>query len=257
MKITVTLHGAIGLALGSPVMLASEVYRRLLSQAVSSVLTSEQLDSHVRYPLSVDRPCPNQIMDSCIAHRRPPLEDIINLTLLDYISNITFPWLLNETLDAAVVGDRFFRHDSKPEWDIDKIKTALVGLSELGLDNVHISDLLSLLYKQAQGSRLLLLERLTGLVLLLDQGPRTLFNDSTNARYTYHYLDIITRDFVDAVLRTSYADDPFSWRTWETAGMSLDHAALRIAMLMAPICHSESVLDHILQLRITEDLGSS
>lgn len=152
-------------------------------------------------------------MDPCIAHLQPPLEDIITPTLLDYVSNNTSPWLLNETLDAAIVGDRFSRHDSKPDWDTDIVKTALVDLSELGPDNVYVSDLLSLVHKQAQGPRLLLLERLTSLVLLLDQGPRTLFKDSTNARYTYHDFDIIPRGLIDAVLRKSYAENPFSWRT--------------------------------------------
>lgn len=39
--------------------------------------------------------------------------------------------------------------------------------------------------------------------------------------------------------------------------MGLDHAALRIAMLMAPIYRPESVDDQILQLRITENLRST
>jgi uncharacterized protein (DUF924 family) len=181
------------------------------------------------------------------------LSEILTPSLLSYVTSITFPWPLTEELEGSDVGDVFFRHDSRADWSRTEIKTALVELSRLGLDNLHIRTIVGVVREQAGSSRLVFLEKITAVVLLLDQGPRNLLKD-VNARYTYGYFDAISRRLTEYLLSLDPDESPLGWQAWTSAGMGLQHAALRVLMLLAPLAHSDAPSDNDYLLKLTETL---
>lgn len=189
---------------------------------------------------------------------RTRLAKILSSDLLDYTSRITFPWDLTEELDGSEVGNIFFRHDAADDWDCPLVREALMDLSKLRTAHIHAEDLLTVIKSQIKPERqtspnFQLLDKTCGLILFLDQAPRILCKNTLNARYTYEFFDILALQLSDYLVQLPIAESPFMPFSWQTAGVTTQHAALRISMLMAPLCHSEDLAVQRLQLAVTEE----
>jgi hypothetical protein len=133
------------------------------------------------------------------------------------------------------------------------VKQALVDLSQLGgVEYINLGDLIGLL-PDPSTSLADFLHQSVGLVLILDQGPRYSCK-GVNARYIYEYFDLISREFLDYLVDLPEQQNPFRFQTWKSAGVPLDHAWLRLSMLLAPIVHSEALSDMDLQMQMTDHL---
>ena len=188
--------------------------------------------------------------------RRDELAEILNESLLQLTMDITFPWVPNSRLDGSEVGDTFFRQDSHRLWNTPATKSALVKLSNLGLDAVRPEEIVEVIRAQVeagklQSEKLQFFEKLCGALVLLDQGPRNLF-EGINARYTYHYFDVLALSLALYLLTLPPNENVFSFMAWAEAGFDLNHATLRVSMLMAPLCHSEDPEIQQLHLNVTE-----
>jgi hypothetical protein len=178
----------------------------------------------------------------------PPLDAIITPGLLSYTNEITFPLPIESKLDGAEVGRIFFAYDATTEWSSRIVKEAVLSLSKLGLENIKTEHLISLLGNPAQ-SLPKFWHKAVGLILLLDQAPRHLCK-GVHARYTYAYFSIPARNIVRHLLSLPRAQNPFILQPWTEAGVEINHAFLRIAMLLAPLDHSDVPADHELHLRL-------
>ncbi|KUJ09493.1 uncharacterized protein LY89DRAFT_288940 [Mollisia scopiformis] len=180
------------------------------------------------------------------------ISGILTPSLIGYANDITFPWPLDSKLDGSDVGDVFFRTDSAPLWTTPPVKDALISLSKIGLSNIHSKDIISVLGSPKQPT---FLHNAVGVILILDQGPRNLFK-GIHARYIYDYFGILARNLTSYLVSLPPFHNPFNLQTWLNAGIELSHALLRISMLMAPLCHSDDRKDHMLHLKLTENVRS-
>jgi hypothetical protein len=153
---------------------------------------------------------------------------------------------LGSQLDGAEVGDIFFRKDIAPLWSAQKIKSALLSLSNIEITN---QDLVVIPGSALNPS---FLHNAVAVILILDQTPRYLCI-GIHARYIYDYFGALARDVTSYLLSLPSTQNSFNIQVWLDAGIELSHAFLRISMLMATLCHSDNPNDHKLHLKLTED----
>jgi uncharacterized protein (DUF924 family) len=180
------------------------------------------------------------------------LSSIFTPSLLSYCNNITFPWPLSSPLSDRDVGHVFFGVDATPQWSVPEVKAALVELSRKGLSKVPLSDLVAIL-GDPMGDLRNFLQTAVAIILILDQGPRHLCK-GVNARYTYDYFGVLARNLTSYLLSLPPAQNPFNITTWASSGIGLSHTFLRISMLLAPLCHSDALIDHELHIQLESSI---
>lgn len=177
-----------------------------------------------------------------------PLSAILTPPLLSYCTEITFPWPLSTPLSGTEVAFAFFGQDTTLKWSVPEVKIALLELSRLGLPNISVSDLVSILGDPTKELQTFL-HRSVAIILLLDQGPRHLCK-GVDARYTYDYFGVLARNLVSHFFSLPPTQNPYNLTTWTSTGIELSHGFLRISMLLAPLCHSDIARDHSLHLQL-------
>ena len=126
---------------------------------------------------------------------------------------------------------------------------ALKALSVLGVDNVP--DLLQFLPPPESKD---FPEQALGLQLLLDQGPRALF-EGIDIRYTYDYFQHLGRKFAQQLLDLPSSLRIDSKERWmDEQGASFDFWLRVRLFLIAPVVHSEGLADHELAMQMNEEV---
>ena len=165
------------------------------------------------------------------------ISDILLPSLLEYANQITFPWPVDQKLDASEVGRVFFDSTKEEDllWTDKRVTSALLALSE-----IELSAFPSLLtYLPSPGSADFL-HQATGLVLLLDQGSRHVCK-GVNARYICHFFDLLCLRTIQELLDLPSNQSPFDASVWMESGFRFDQALIRIVMFHAPIVHAEDL----------------
>jgi uncharacterized protein (DUF924 family) len=183
-----------------------------------------------------------------------PLTQILTPSLFAHCNEITFPWPIISDLDGAEVGHVFFISSNFEQWNHPSIKSSLISLSKIGILNITLDDLLSVLPRDREGKEFL--EQVTGLILFLDQAPRILLT-GVNKRYIYEYFDVLSLKLVHHLNSLPREENPLLLPAWHIAGLSTDQAMIRISMLLAPLVHSETLADQDLHLQLETDIRYS
>lgn len=128
---------------------------------------------------------------------------------------------------------------------------ALSAISKVGPNPEDVPDLLTFLPHPSSSE---FVKQATGLVLLLDQGPRLLFS-GINMRWTTGFFDMLALRLSRQLIAL-----PEKWRIdhlkrWtDEAGTSFEFWALVWIWIMAPFVHSESLELHQMRGQFGEDV---
>jgi uncharacterized protein (DUF924 family) len=161
------------------------------------------------------------------------------------------PWPIEKPLDFKEVFTYVFRSDSGPHQEEfrDIAWPTLKALSTLGVDNVP--DMMQFLPPPESKE---FPEQALGLQLLLDQGPRALF-EGVDARYIYDYFQYVARKYAQQLLDLPSALRIDSKKRWmEELGASFDFWLMARLWLMAPVVHSEVLADHEMAQLMNEEV---
>jgi len=179
------------------------------------------------------------------------LSSLLTPELFRRVFKNRLPWPIEKPLDFKEVFTYVFRSDGgSHEEELRKIAwPTLKALSTLGVDNVP--DMMQFLPPPESRD---FPEQALGLQLLLDQGPRALF-EGMDARYIYDYFQYVARKYAQQLLDLPSALRIDSKKRWmEELGASFDFWVMARLWLIAPVVHSEVLVDHELALSMGEDV---
>lgn len=169
---------------------------------------------------------------------RVSVADIFTPQLLEYAQQITFPWDLDKPLNANQVGQAFFSdHDPTEEWNVPEVRSALMKIAAIGIENVRFDDFPDFVLGAASdGGALAAWERNSGVIVTLDQGARYVCK-GVNARYVYEFFQPIALHTIKTVAGQGMAH----LRDWEAAGIDRNQAMIRALTSLGALIHSENV----------------
>lgn len=179
------------------------------------------------------------------------VREIFTSPVLEYALSIVYPWPPDKPLNAPEVGQKLFKHSRPtPDWDDPNVKTALVRLSEVGIDK--ISQRLDQFPEWVRDAgddedELSAPDRNMGMILILDQGAKHVCK-GVNARYAYEVFERIPIHSVRYITDRGMA----SLKDWEAAGMDKDQAIIRVIIMLGTLVHSEDPANHDAHLRLAE-----
>ncbi|KAH8765767.1 hypothetical protein BGZ57DRAFT_528681 [Hyaloscypha finlandica] len=179
------------------------------------------------------------------------LSSLLTPELFRRVFKNRLPWPIEKPLDFKEVFTYVFRSDGgSHEEELRKIAwPTLKALSTLGVDNVP--DMMQFLPPPESRD---FPEQALGVQLLLDQGPRALF-EGMDARYIYDYFQYVARKYAQQLLDLPSALRIDSKKRWmEELGASFDFWVMARLWLIAPVVHSEVLVDHELALSMGEDV---
>ncbi|MCJ1237853.1 hypothetical protein MMC14_005840 [Varicellaria rhodocarpa] len=173
------------------------------------------------------------------------LSSVLNSALFHAAVKARVPWSRDQPVDFSAV---LRGHPDKSK-KLDAIcYPALKMLSTLGVDNVP--DLM--LFLPVPESKEFP-EQALGLVILLDQGPRALF-EGVDSRYVNGYFDILALKLSNQLLALPPALRPDSKQRWMAElGYDFDHWILSRFWFIAPFTHSEQLENHEVQRILVEE----
>lgn len=166
---------------------------------------------------------------------KPDLSKILIPSLYTKILEIQFPW--DGPVDMAFASQFYFlRIPDNSRQVYDALHRQ--ALKPLSIFCPTIPDLIEYL---PNPSNALYTEQTLALVLLLDQGPRTLYT-GVDVRYTYDFFDVTSRKLVKSLI--SSGTFPDAVERWMELGYSFEDAMIRKFWLYGPLIHSEELADH-------------
>ncbi|KAF5358576.1 hypothetical protein D9757_012962 [Collybiopsis confluens] len=172
---------------------------------------------------------------TCVMNHLPDLSKLLVPSLFTEILDIQFPWEGN--VDIAFASRYYFQgtpDNSRRVFDTLHHQ-ALKPISSFG---PSIPDFIQYL-PSAHSPRYL--EYTLALVLLLDQGPRTLYR-GLDVRWTYDFFDVSSRKLVKQLIASNSFPDAI--KSWTSLGYSFEDAMVRKFWIYGPLIHSEDVEDH-------------
>lgn len=92
-----------------------------------------------------------------------------------------------------------------------------------------------------------------GLLLLLDQGPRSGCLKGFENLWTINHFDPLAQSLCRALLALPHAQRIDNWTRWELQGWSFEHYAMARNSLYCPLAHSEAYADQMLMLGLLEE----
>ena len=173
------------------------------------------------------------------------LHSLLSPTFLFAMFEARVPWSKHQPIDFSSV---MRGHPDKSK-SIESISyPALQALSTLGVENVP--DLMQFLPAPESSD---FPEQALGLVTLLDQGPRALF-EGVESRYIHGYFDVLALKLAHQLLGLPPALRPDSKQRWTTElGYGFDHWIMLRFGFIAPFTHSEQLEDHKVQGFLVEE----
>ncbi|KAJ3994975.1 hypothetical protein F5050DRAFT_1809108 [Lentinula boryana] len=165
----------------------------------------------------------------------PDLASILIPALYTQILDIQFPW--EGEVDMAFASQYYFRgtpDNSRQVFDALHHQ-ALKPISKF---RPSIPDFIRYLPDKSSPHYP---EHTLALILLLDQGPRTLYRH-LDVRWTYDYFDVASRKVVKTLISSNAFPDAIE--DWTALGYSFEDAMVRKFWLYGPLIHSEEIADH-------------
>ncbi|GJE92993.1 hypothetical protein PsYK624_091520 [Phanerochaete sordida] len=180
------------------------------------------------------------------------LSKVLTPELFEALRRVHMPWAEDKPLDYYAVVKGFFggEPDHRPEFYRLAFHQALKPLSELGVE--YVPDLMQFLPPPEAPN---FPSQALGLLLLLDQAPRSVFS-GTNERYTYGYFDVLAQRVVLRLLALPAHLRPDSTARLMAQGWSREYALVARFWFYTPLIHSESEQYHEMQIALMEDLRS-
>ena len=169
--------------------------------------------------------------------------------LYESVRKLYFPWAEDSTLDWTAVAKQYFGgQTASKEWYDLTFHSVFKPVSKVTVENVP--DLMQFLPSpEAEDFP----AQAIGLLVLLDQGPRILF-DGANNRYTYGYFDRLSSKLAHQLLALPPSQSPYSLERLVAQGWSFDYALVALIWLTAPLVHAESVEAHQRQTALSDDM---
>ncbi|EKM60393.1 uncharacterized protein PHACADRAFT_23749 [Phanerochaete carnosa HHB-10118-sp] len=173
------------------------------------------------------------------------LSQILTLDLFESLRRVHLPWPEDQPLNFSVVT----KPNTRPEFYKLAFHPALKPLSTLGLGNVP--DLMQFLPPpevQDFPSKAL------GLVLLLDQAPRSIIHGGVSDRYTFSYFDVLCEKLVGQLYTLPAHLRPDNMERLMSQGWGYGYAMVARVWFLAPLVHSESLSAHEKALELNEGI---
>ncbi|MCJ1464423.1 hypothetical protein MMC07_003036 [Pseudocyphellaria aurata] len=167
---------------------------------------------------------------------------------LDAIFRACIPWPRSTPLNFTYVRDNASYFDAEAFRDL--CFPALERLSEI--NSLDVADELFTLLPAPESREFP--EQALGMLQLLDQGPRQLF-EGHDERWTYSYFDILALRLSHRLRALPETLRPDSQRRWvDDMGYTFSHWTIARFRFTAPFTHSESAADQELQRHLCEEL---
>ncbi|GJE93003.1 hypothetical protein PsYK624_091620 [Phanerochaete sordida] len=178
------------------------------------------------------------------------LSKVLTPELFEALRRVHLPWAEDKPLDYYAVAKAFFagEPDTRPEFYKLAFHKVLKPLSTLGVENVP--DMMQFLPPPEAPN---FPSQALGLMLLLDQVPRSIFS-GVNGRYTNSYFDVIAQKLTLRLLALPAHLRPDSTERLTAQGWSLDYATAARFWFYAPLIHSENLEFHGMQLLLVDDM---
>lgn len=93
----------------------------------------------------------------------------------------------------------------------------------------------------------------TGLLLLLDQGPRSGCIKGLQNLWLVNHFDPLAQSLCGELLALPYSQRIDNWERWRKLGWSFEHYAMARNILYCPLAHSEGYTDQMLMLGLLEE----
>jgi uncharacterized protein (DUF924 family) len=179
------------------------------------------------------------------------LSSLLTPTLFHQVLKNRLPWPKEKPMDFKEVFTYIFRADGEPHQEQLRgvAWSALKALSSRGVDKVP--DMMQFLPPPESKD---FPEQALGLQLLLDQGPRALF-EGMDERYIYDYFQHVSKKYAQQLLNLPSSLRIDSKKRWlEEQEASLEYWLLVRLWLIAPLIHSEVLADHELGGLMNEEM---
>jgi uncharacterized protein (DUF924 family) len=186
-----------------------------------------------------------------MASSKNELSSLLTPSLFHHVLKNRLPWPKEKPLDFKEVFIYVFRADGESHQEqLREIAwPTLKALSTLGVDNVP--DMMQFLPPPESKD---FPEQALGLQLLLDQGPRALFEDM-DERYIFDYFQHVSRKYAQQLLDLPSAVRVDSKKRWmEELGASFDFWVFTRLWFIAPLIHAEVLADHELGKLLDEEV---
>lgn len=174
----------------------------------------------------------------------PDLSKILTSELFKAALENRLPWRRDRELDFPHLGPYWWHATPEVTLNFQRICTpALRALSKLDLLSVPEEDRDILQQCLPDPSSTEFPEQALGCIFVLDQAPRTL--SGTDQRWCYSYFDVLSLGLARQLLALPPHLSPFSKARWTVElGATFGYWVVTRMWFTAPICHSESLVDH-------------
>src|ERR1700761_3371213 len=175
-----------------------------------------------------------------MVNNRPPvdLHKVLTPALFSGIIAYQFPW--DVPVDIKVATDFFWGIPDNSRRVYDTIfHQALLPISQLVPNVPNLTHYLPPMNKEHEKEYL---EHTLALILLVDQGPRSLFRGINN-RYTVGFFDVMAQNLVKDLISAGKLPDSID-RWMKVLGFPFEDAMMRKYWFYAPLIHSEDLRDH-------------